>query len=103
MLRTESKGLEILIYKYEYLEDYNIYGCIGTKPYYEGDIWTKVLSYSEYEDYLLSSYDYLYVLNVNDGYNKDYGDLFEDGFAINDTMYIIEEETDGGICVKKVE
>ncbi|MBN2880304.1 MAG: hypothetical protein JXN65_11825 [Clostridia bacterium] len=105
LLCTEGQGLENLIYQYEYMDELNIsgYDSIGTAPYYGGDIWTKVLTFEEYELYLTSAYDFLYVVRANEKYNEDYGCMFEIGYAENNTLYHIEKNSDGSICMKKLD
>ena len=51
-------------------------GSIGVEKYYEGDIWTSIITPDEWEKDLLSNYDYVYVYNTAYDFKEKYGHVF---------------------------
>ena len=46
-------------------------------PFYEGDIWSKNVSLSEFKEELFQGYDYLAIFHLNQFFIDTYGELFE--------------------------
>lgn len=62
-------------------------------PYYENDVWTQKMTADQWAEILQRDYDYVALFNVDDGFIRDYGILFEDpGTICDDSLYYINKE-----------
>ncbi|MEX1377740.1 MAG: hypothetical protein AB1Z23_09770 [Eubacteriales bacterium] len=75
---------------------------IGIEPYYEGDVWTRILTLDEWIEKLkVEGYTHVYVYKSNDEFNDVYCRVFEKETVEEKTLYqIINDE---GMILKKVE
>jgi len=60
-------------------------------PYFNGDIWTADISANEWKEILIEECTHVYVHRSNDYFNVNYGELFENNVAQNDTLYWIDK------------
>ena len=79
VISTADTGLDRLIIRYEltpYSSSWNDWS-VGLEPYFDGDIWTSIMSENEFKDNVLENYDYVYLYNVDDVFVSNYGKLFD--------------------------
>ena len=63
-------------------------------PFYEGDIWSKDISVSDFKRILLENYDYLALYHLNEYFIETYADLFENKGDIQEgCLYRIDKAT----------
>lgn len=68
-------------------------GSIG-EPFYEGDVYTRDISVSEWQNELMADYDYVGIYKSNDYFGDVYGVLFENPEEIaNNELYSVNKET----------
>lgn len=64
------------------------------EPFYEGDIWTRLISSEDWQQELLDHFEFVALYNVNDAFIEMYGGLFADSAQIsNNTLFRINQET----------
>ncbi|MBO4693737.1 MAG: hypothetical protein J5659_05045 [Clostridia bacterium] len=71
------------------------YWSIGNEPYYDGDIWTSIITADELKNKLVKeNYDYVAVFVTNESFNSIYASLFEDTQEIeNNSLFMFDRKT----------
>ena len=76
-------------------------GSIGESKYYEGDIWTRIVTPEELEEDLLANYNYLYVYKIRYDFAEKYGYLFGGADEITElTLYYVDKSASEIILIK---
>ncbi len=64
------------------------------KPFYDGDIWTKEISASDWQNELTENFDYVIIYHLNHYFINNYGELFANPNDIHENgMYRINTES----------
>lgn len=81
----------------------NSLGSIGTSRYYEGDIWTRIVTPDELKEDLLNNFNYLYIQNTEYNFEQEYGHLFGGVDNISQfTLYYVDK-SEKDFILKKVD
>lgn len=63
-------------------------------PFYEGDIWTKLISAEEWQQLLVEKYDYLIIYKLNDYFISNYATIFSNPDSIStNSIYKVNKDT----------
>lgn len=94
-IATNTEGKEFYTAKYEATPKKlsNIWN-ISNKPYFEGDIWTKIISPEEWKQDLIKNYDYVYLYIIDETFIENYGELFYNNIDTinNNQLYRVNKE-----------
>lgn len=64
------------------------------EPFFDGDIWTKEMTVAEWQDKLVSKYDYVILLQVNEYFTQHFSFAFEDPSEVaEDGIYRVNRQT----------
>lgn len=75
-------------------------GSIGTHSYYEGDIWTAIISPERLQDILIEGFDYLYLYETGYDFGEVYGQLFGgEEYVSAHTLYKVNKMGDGPLLI----
>lgn len=87
-IATNTTGYEYYVAKYEATPvKLNSYGwSLSNEPYYEGDVWTQMVTAEDWKQQLLYEYDYVYLYNIDEKFIENYGTLFYNIKDINNNQ-----------------
>lgn len=54
---------------------------LGSKPLFEGDIWTELIPPNDWKQLILDEYDYVVIYTTDDYFTETYSDFFEEGIT----------------------
>lgn len=64
---------------------------VGTAPYAEGDIWTRVMAPEDWASEVAAHYDYLYLCWTKEAFERDFAAFFPQGLT-QQTLYRVTQE-----------
>lgn len=89
----ESTGYEILLIKYNCRpHSFNSNGWSIGEAFYDGDVWTIGITAEEWQEDLMTSYDYVFLYRINDYFVNNYAQLFDTEELDNGSLYKINKE-----------
>lgn len=97
-----SSGITYHVMRFN-VRPHNIYNAFGTwsigEPFYEGDVWTKNYTATEWKDVLQNeSYGYVAIYKINDYFRETYYEVFEDPNDIEENK--VYKVLDNGLLQK---
>jgi hypothetical protein len=100
LIIQQTNGYEYWTFRY-YLHPISSNGnftwSIGTTTY-EGDIWTLSIDANEWSDTLIGEgYKYVYIMNMNDTFINEFGNLFKDPSSISNGKIYSVQRIAGGV------
>lgn len=80
-IATNTNGFEYYVAKYiaTPIKMQIAQWSISEEPYYEGDIWTTVLTAEQWSNELINNYEYVYLYTIDEKFIANYGRLFYNG------------------------
>lgn len=96
VIAQETGNMETYISRFLF-RPYTISGqsSIGEAPFYDGDVWTEIISPEDWKARVLSDYDYVVIYTVNDYFVETYSDFFENNLQ---EYSLYEVDKTDGIC-----
>lgn len=98
LIVQESTGYETWFMRYTlrpYKTNDGFTWSVGEEPFYDGDVWTQIITPEDWEAEVLDGYDYVYLFYVNDYFRETYSDFFC-GDIEEQTLYAVDKSA--GVC-----